>query len=156
MFLVLTIILSATILGMEIYQRLKLSEAEKKLNNTKEQVSFLHEEEILSFVLKNRLKSISSLNEQDSLPPQSFNLIVALMPADIRMLTFSIGKNGQTSFSGDTTNILALETFFGNLTDSSVNEGKIAAAKVDNLSRGANGNIRFDLTIILAGAKAKT
>lgn len=151
-FLVLTIIAAGIVLGMEIYQRLNLTKTEKQIEAAKGQITALHDAESLNFLLKSRLNSITNINSQNPFDAQTFNLITILMPPDVRMLTFNIGRNNQITIAGDTTSNPSLQVFFNNLIDPSSNEGKIQSVNIESLSLGQNGRIRFDLTLTLSGA----
>lgn len=148
--LVVTIIITASILGFELYQRLNLSQEDKKLQSVKSKIEALHEEEVLNFVLKNRLEAISRITQDESPQAQLFKMILAITPKEVRMLGFSMPKEDEISISADTSSNNALDQFFNNLTDPVKNEGKISKSQINTLSLGSTGRIKLELTINLS------
>lgn len=147
--LVLSIVVSAIMLGFELYQKSNLSKTEQNLKELKNQVALLDEEEKLNFVLKNRLQGISTIYPRDIFQSKSYNFLTSLIPQDLRFLVYSVNRTGKASVSGDTISNPALGTFFDRLTDPASNEGRINTTNIDSLSLVQNGRIRFDLTIVL-------
>ncbi len=145
--LVLSIAVSMIMLGFELYQKSSLSEVQKKSATIKNEITSLSEEEKLNFVLKNRLQKISKIYPRDIYQSKSYNFLTSLAPQDMRLLLYSVDQTGKISLSADTMSNPALETFFNNLTDPAISEGRIKTTNIDNLSLIQNGRIKFDLTI---------
>lgn len=143
--------LTAVVLVLAVSQNLTSRLAQENFNQVRAKLANFKEPEGLAFTLKSRLADISKISGRDTQHSQTFNLITALMPADIRLINFSISGGNQVKVEGETGNIVSLETLFDNLTDPENAEGIIVASNVDSLSRSQAGRVRFDLTIITSG-----
>lgn len=149
--LIAAIAITALILVLAVGQKLSLRQAQDSLNQVKAKIAGLKESEGLAFTLKSRLNDISKIYGRDTQHSQTFNLITALMPADVRLISFSISRGNQVNLEGETANLVSLEAFFDNLTDPENSEGIIVSSKVNSLSKGQTDRVRFDLTITTAG-----
>lgn len=149
--LIVSIGIAAVVLVLAIGQNLSLRLAQENLNQIKSRLISFKEPEGLAFTLKSRLTDISKIYGRDSQHSQTFNLITALMPAEVRLINFSIARGNQVNVEGETASTASLETFFDNLTDPANAEGIIVSSKVDSLSRGQTDRVRFDLTIVTTG-----
>lgn len=149
--LMVSIVITAVVLVLAVGQNLSLRRGQENLTQVRSRLASFKEPEGLAFTLKSRITDISRIYGRDSQQSQTFNLITALMPADIRLLNFNISKGNQVNIEGETINLTSLGAFFDNLTDPANSEGIIVSSKIDSLSRGQTDRVRFDLTIITTG-----
>ena len=145
--LVLVIILTAVVFSLRIFQNKKLSDAAEQLNSYQSQIEGYKEQESLVTYLKQRLAVISPLLSQDSKQAQSYNLISALAPSDINITSLSIDKSGNMILSAVSSNTDSIKTFFDNLTDVNINQGKISAVRLENFGKNSDNLYHLDLTI---------
>ncbi len=148
--LIAMIILTTSVLGFTFAQTQISKKSQEKVTVAASEVTALKPNEEVVAVVKNRIGGISSILFQDSLQSQAFNLIYALTPKEVTLLSFTVDKGGKIGLSGETQSLPSLDAFFIALTDPTKHEGKISSVKVESLNRRLGGKIRFDLTVNLA------
>lgn len=152
-FLVTVVVITAVILFLRIGQTVRLHSLNSKIDSSKNSIQSYKDREGLVTLLKSRLDGINSIIKLDPIQSQAFNLIISLMPEDIDIVEFKADRNGTIGLTGKTSSLYSLKTFFNNLTDSNINQGKITAVKIDSLSQRGENEVRFDLSIQMIGAK---
>lgn len=145
--LVIMVVITASLLVSVVLQNRKIVAGKQKLETTRVKVNAFKQKEALAVVLKTQIDDINSLITKEFPQSEAFNLINSLTPPRIRVYSFSINKSNKIILQGETTDTLALETFFNNLVDPKFNEGKISKVVVDSLNRDKDAKMRFDLTI---------
>lgn len=151
----LTVGLTAVVLFLILTQKISININEEHILKLKTDISNYRQPEGLAFVLKSRLDNINAIKSKETQHYQAFNLITALLPQDVRLISFSSNKGGILVISGETRSTKSLQTFFGNLTNQSTHENKITGTKIDNLVRAADATIKFDLTVTVSDAILK-
>lgn len=146
-FVIVMVVFTGSVLALRLSQNLSLKQKESTLEGNRKRVATLEKEEGLVVVVKKRLSAISVVRNAESDQAQSFILLNALTPQTVQLFTFNANKSDQVTLSGETASTQALQTFFNNLTDPAINEGKITGVNVDNLNKGQTGRIHFDLIV---------
>lgn len=151
--LILIVALTVAVFMYGISQSLALKNLENQVDQASLKVTTLKEQEGLLTLLKARIDKIKSLAGQESPPAQAFNMISGVMPAEMKLLSFSMDKNSRIILSGETSTTVSIKSFFDSLMDTG-KSGGVSSVKVESLSRSMDGKIRFDLTIVSnTGAK---
>lgn len=153
--LIVMIGITAFGLSLRVYQKVEVSRLEGQIAGLKNSLSSLGETESMVTTLKGRLQSISQINTSDPKTMNAFNLIYQLFPQDIKVGSFTVDKTGQVQITGEAPTLGSLQSFFNNLTDPSLNQGKVKSIKINSLSKTTLTNIRFDITIALNESVSK-
>lgn len=150
--LILVIFIAAAVLIVRIGQTVKLQNLTSEIDNSKNSVQGYKEREGLLTILKTRLDGINSVAQLDPVQSQAFNVVISMIPDDIDIIEFKADKGGLVTLSGQTTNLFSLKSFFNNLVDPKVNQGKVSTVKIDSLSQRGD-QVRFDLSMQVNGTK---
>lgn len=153
--LILMIIVTATVLGFNIYQQLNIKKAEQELLSTQEKVSSLKDKEWLVFNLKNRLVKINQLSTTDSMESKAYLYVSGLIPSGIVFNSFATEQSSKVRLSGKAQDSAYLEEFYDLLDREKKSLNKVTAVKVDNLSQLKDNQLSFDLLISLSPSLAQ-
>lgn len=145
--LVVMILVTSGVFALGISKRLVINQLNKDLADIETGVNSLKDKEGLALILKNRLDRINTLAKTESPESNAFFFISSLLTSDLKIAGFTTENNSQVRVSGTTNNTGALERFINKLTDAKRTKGKIASAKLENLSRSADNKISFELVI---------
>lgn len=145
--LVVMILLTTGVFVLGISKRLEINQLNKDLANIETAVDSLKDKEGLALILKNRLDRINTLAKTESPESNAFFFVSSLLTSDLKIAGFTTETDSKVRVSGTTNNTGALERFINKLTDAKRTKGKIAAAKLENLSRSADKKISFELVI---------
>lgn len=152
--IVVVIIITSSILGFRFFVNEESTKANQLVSEAENQISGLRKQEELITVLRNRVSKISTLLGQESFQVQAFNLVYALTPEDITLISFDAKNKGEIDLAGETSGLQYLNDFFGILTDPKKNEGRLGQVVVESLSADANKSIKFNLSINVASLSA--
>lgn len=141
------IVLTSLVLSIRIIQNRTVDQATLDFKNSQNKVLALKDREAVVSVLKTRLTNIKNLTQQTSKQAQSYNLITALVPQSMDILTLTLSKTGTIELSTETNDVEVMSQFFNTLVDPQSTQGKISSVKIDSLSKAANSLYRMDLTI---------
>lgn len=148
--LIFMIILTAGVFFLGISKRLTINKLNKDLVKVEEEVGSLKDKEGLALILKSRLDKINTLTKSESSEVNVFFFLSSLLTSDIKVSNFITEKNSQVRIIGETTNTGSLERYINKLIDTKRTKGKITSAKLENLTRGTDNKIGFDLLITTA------
>lgn len=148
--IIVVIVITASILGFRFFVNQETSKANQFISEAENKITSFKKQEELITVLRNRIGQISSLLSQDSFQVQAFNLVYALTPENITLVSFDAKNKGIIDLAGETSGLQSLNDFFGILTDPKKNEGRIGQVIVESLSADAEKNIKFNLSINVA------
>ena len=84
---------------------------------------------------------------QPSPQTDSFLIITGLMPENLEVQTINIDQPNIVNIQGFAPNAETMQKFLDNLTDPTINEGKIAKTAISNLNRGSAPRLGFDLAV---------
>lgn len=147
--LALMIVLTGSLLSAVVLQNVRISNANKRLEETKNEVNSYKEAEAIAVVLRTRIDGINTLMAKEFPQAEAFNLVNSLTPDQVRIFSFSINKTNKLALQGETNSTQSLSGFFNSLIDPKFNEGRISKVVVDSLNRDRSSRIRFDLSITL-------
>ncbi len=145
--MVILTFLSSTVFALRILQSQNLTLAREKFEQAQGKVSELKDQEAKLQVLKSRVTNIRQIKSNPSKQSQLFNLISAIIPPSIIVNSFGADRAGNVNLSAITADYLSLDLFLRDLVDPQINEGKIGAVDIENLSRGRDGVYRTNLKI---------
>ncbi len=151
--LVIIVITTAIVLSIRLSQTIRLRTLNSQIDGSKNSIQNYKEREGLLTILKTRLDGINAISQSDPVQAQAFNLILTIMPEDIKIIEFKADKSGIVTLSGQTGNLFSLKSFFNNLMDTKLNQGKISGVKIDSLSQRNENELRFDLSMQISGGK---
>lgn len=149
----LLIVFTSGILAVTIIQNASLGNLNRQIDQDKSRINSLNQREAVVSFLKNRVDSINQFTGNRYQQGEVFELISSLFPNGVNLSTMQIDATSKILIQGDTESTVALQNFFDNLTDPTLNDGKIANVSVESLNRAANGRIRFDLSVNLKEGK---
>lgn len=149
--LVLMIIITGSLIGMSVMQSSSLETESRRLESLQTQVSTYKEAEGIAYLLKNRLSGIEQAAGRKFPQTEAFNMLTQLTPDLVNLYAFKVDKASKVNLQGLTDYPGALETYFTNLTDPKINEGKVTKVTVNSLNKGTTNTIRFDLNIGVTG-----
>jgi hypothetical protein len=151
----LLIFFTVCILSVIIYQGAVLRALDADLESEKVKIAALKDKEAVVFFLKNRIDTINQYSFGHYVQGEVYELINKLTPREISLTSLLIDDSELVSIQGNTTSTDALNTFFSNLIDPKLNEGKIVSVSVESLTKTQGSNIGFSLSVNMAGGKPK-
>lgn len=144
------IMATSSILALVILQGATLNSLNTEIENEKSKVQGLKDTEAVINLLKNRLDTINKFTNKRYKQRDVFDLITSLFPEGVSIQTLQIERSPRVVVSGQTDDTQSLKTFFDNLVDPKINEGKITSVTINSLNRSQRGTINFDLNVHLA------
>ena len=141
------IVLTLGLIIFSVLQNKKLTEEKLAVKNLENSLTNLKETEAAVVILKKRLSIISSIMNQPSPQTDSFLIITGLMPENLEVQTINIDQPNIVNIQGFAPNAETMQKFLDNLTDPTINEGKIAKTAISNLNRGTAPRLGFDLAV---------
>jgi|SRR3989344_5927690 len=147
--LILLVIGTSLLLSVVVFQRGTISDLDGSIKQLEVKITTLKQKEVILSVLKNRFTNISKLENTPAKQAETFNLITAIVPQGVDIISLTLDKPESLLLSAETTDMNLLQELFNNLTDPKVHEGKIIAATIESINKRANNKVHFDLTIKL-------
>jgi hypothetical protein len=132
-FFVTGLIITSSVLLLRLAQNQTFQTAQTQLEQERNQVSSMQENESALFILKNRLDLINKLNNTESIPVNAYNLISGIIPTGANILGFTMTKDNEISLTVETSNTVILDQLFNSLLDPKSNKGYITAVKLENI-----------------------
>lgn len=145
--IILAILTSAT-LGIRFLQSTDLEKANQFLVLAQGSVTSQSGVETQQILLKKQLDSIDSLSGKDDKRKAIFNLVVALIPADIKVSDATVDKNGNMSLTLSSESLNSIDSLLLALSNPEKNLDLISRADLDGFSVGKDGTYRFGLKMI--------
>lgn len=146
--LMFIILVSVTLSVLRYTQNIKLKQSQATVQSLVPTLEELKQKEALTFLFKQRINKISSLSSSSSKQTAMFDLITKLTPPEVKTALLSVDKNGKISFTGESSDLFSVNAFFTNVSTPEKNEDKIAKARLENLSVGRGGLIKFELSLL--------
>lgn len=143
----ITISLSTTLFKLAV--NTNVSSIKERFESLQTKIAEFKNREGLLKSLKERLAQIDALIKQPPSSAKAFALITALTPPGVRPVQININSKNRTSYGGETSSEVALRAFLDNLTTLNLNNGQIEQARLESLTQGSDGKIRFEITITL-------
>lgn len=144
------ILITSSILAIVIFQGAKVNLLSTEIEKEKSRIQSKKDTEAVVRLLKNRIDTINQFTNKRYKQREVFDLITSLFPDGIDLESIQISKTTKVVIVGRTDDTSSLQSFFSNLTDPKVNEGKIASVTVDGLNKGRLGKMNFELSVHLA------
>lgn len=145
-FMVVVIVIASAILGFGVVKSGEEHQKQQELQDIRNQVSSLNNQEGYLTLLKQKLAKITNFQGNDFKRITSLNFISSTTPAGISLLTLSVDKNGQIKLGAKSTDSDSLNNFLTSLSDDKT-AVKVSKITVNSLSLGANNEYRFDLDV---------
>lgn len=145
--LVILICLTSATLGIRFVQNLDLKKANTNLTSAQNLVESQGIVEAQAALVKQQLDSIESISGQDANRKAIFNLLVALMPADVQISEASVDKESNMTLTLSSPSLSSLQDLFSGLSDPEKNAGLISKVDLQGLSVDRDGAYRFGLRI---------
>ncbi len=146
-FLLVLILLTAGLIVMTVIQKSQLQKEVAKTASLTGKIDSLRENEAAVMILKNRLNTITQISGKQYSQTDSFILVTSLLPPNVNMQSFTVDQRNSVSLQGNAETASDLQKFFDNLSDPTVNEGKITKTTISSLNRGPSSRMVFDLEI---------
>lgn len=146
--IVIVIAITSFALGFGFVKSGEEKQKQKDLETARSQVASLNAEEGYLTLIKQRLNKISQISDSDSKRLLAFNFATETIQNGITIAEINIAKDGGIALNGKASGVDPLGNLFTSLSDQ-IDKGKINKVRVDNLSRGADEQYRFDLAIRL-------
>lgn len=146
----LLIMVTSGILAVVVYQNMALGALNTSLGQERAKLDSVKDKEVVVKLLKNRIDTINQFTTNRYKQGEIFNIMMSLLPPGIELGSIQINKTPAVIIAGETEDSEVLQTFFNNLTDPKINDGKITLVTVESLSQSQTGGIRFDLKVNLA------
>lgn len=128
---------------------IKVKEVLAKEEDLKAKLQNLAPKEGLILSLKQRLKKINELQNIPEKKAAAFNLVTNLLPEGVKVFLLDINEKEIVKINGEAPDISTLSVLIDRLTIPEQNENKIPNVKLESLSLGADGFLRFDLSLTL-------
>lgn len=144
--ILLTILITTVAFAYKVYQGNQQEENTEQLATIKQQLGVLQEQEGYLNLVKKRLATIGNLQSQQSRELLALNLIYNLLPNSIVINSLNSSRDGVVLITGRAPDTSALEILINSLTDPDIIKQKISKISIDNLSRDAQGGLRFDIS----------
>lgn len=145
--LMLMILITSGLLSVSIYQKSQLEVESTALEKLKSQLGSYREQEVIAFLLRNRLSGITQAENKQFPQTQAFNLLTGITPLDVSIYAFKVDRSDKVNIQGQTNNTQALGELFINLTDPKVNVGKVSKVNLNSLNKSGADLYRFDLNV---------
>lgn len=149
------ILVTAGILSVIIFQSAVLKALNADLESERTKIASLKDNEAVVSFLKNRISTINQYATGHYEQGEVYDLINKLVPSDVSVSSLKIDKTKIVELQGNTFSTTSLDTFFKNLIDPKVNEGRIASVSVESLSKTQKSNVGFNLSINMTGGKTQ-
>ncbi len=146
--MVLVAVVTSITLGFGIFQNARDRQISLNIENIRSQINSLNENEGYLTLIKQRLGLVQRLEPQDASKLASVQFLLSLTPEGVRILSFSVEKDKEVSFSAVSDSLASLNAFFNNLIEEKNNSGKVAKLKIDSLAFNTGGSFRFDVTVV--------
>jgi hypothetical protein len=152
---VIGVVILLTILGIGYgrYQINNLAKANNALTTSRAQLDAYKDRESLLFVVKTLVDGVNYTAQKDYNQVTAYGLISSFLPADARLLNFSIDKTSLVNLSVEASSSASLQSLFDQLANPSSNQGNITKINIDSLSQSSNNNLRFDMHFMISNLK---
>lgn len=142
-------VVSLVTLAINFALSIKVKEVLGKEEDLKSKLQVLAPKEGLILSLKQRLKKINELQTLPEKKAAAFNLVTNLLPDGVKIYVLDINEKDTVKISGEAQDLSSLQTLIDRLTIPEQNENKIPSSKLESLSQGGDGSLRFDLFLTL-------
>lgn len=142
-------VVTSTTLGFGIFQNTKDQKVNLNIEKIRSKINSFNDNEGYLTLIKQRLNVMQRLEPQDVSKLASIQFLLSLTPKEVKILSFSVDRDKEISFSAVGSSLVSLNSFFNNLIEEKSNGGKVTKLKIGNLSFDTGGGYRFDITAVL-------
>lgn len=145
--ILLMVFLSSLSVALRILQSQNIKVIQTQVDAVEQKISDLKDKQLSLLLIKNRLAVINKYLNNPSKQTTMLLLLDKLIPPSVSVNSTSIDKSGEVSILALIPDSTILDNMITNLTDKTINEGKIVEVLVDSISRGKDGVYRISLKI---------
>jgi Tfp pilus assembly protein PilN len=141
------ILITGTLVILALIQNRQLNSSQNQIGQLENSISSLKEKEASVVILKKRLNSVTQILNKKYPQTDAYLLVSSLLPNNVAFQSFVSEQANNVTIQGKAADAASLQTFFDNLTDPKINEGKVTKTVISNLNRGSSPELNFDLEI---------
>lgn len=146
--MIVSLLVTAGILSQSLILKYQYDQTTKDLEEVKQQIQSLTQQEGYLISIKKRLGSIKTLSVSDAKFLAKYQFIFTLIPKSIDIESLTINEQPSVKFKGVAPSGDSFNELLTNLTDSDKHQNRVAKISIDTIVR--NGELlAFDLNIIL-------